>query len=40
MFNSIEKGGTPEEATGIILFLASLLSNHVSGQVIGMTGVI
>ncbi len=30
--------GTPEEAAGVILFLASPLSNYVSGQVIEVTG--
>jgi len=30
--------GTSEEAAGVILFLASPLSNYVSGQVIEMTG--
>jgi len=32
------RGGTPQEAAGVILFLASPLSNYVSGQVIEMTG--
>ncbi|ACL05598.1 MULTISPECIES: SDR family NAD(P)-dependent oxidoreductase [Desulfatibacillum] len=32
------RGGTPEEAAGVILFLASPLSNYVSGQCIEMTG--
>lgn len=32
------RGGTPEEAAGVILFLASPLSDYVSGQVIEMTG--
>jgi 3-oxoacyl-[acyl-carrier protein] reductase len=30
--------GTPQEAAGVILFLASPLSNYVSGQVIEVTG--
>lgn len=30
--------GTPEEAAGVILFLASPLANYVSGQVIEVTG--
>jgi 3-oxoacyl-[acyl-carrier protein] reductase len=30
--------GTPEEAAGVILFLASSLSDYVSGQVIEATG--
>ncbi|HKT11666.1 MAG TPA: SDR family oxidoreductase [Terriglobia bacterium] len=30
--------GTPEEAAGVIFFLASPLSNYVSGQVIEVTG--
>lgn len=30
--------GTPEEAAGVLLFLASPLSNYVSGQVIEVTG--
>ena len=30
--------GTPDEAADVILFLASPLSNYVSGQVIGVTG--
>ncbi|HEV2247910.1 MAG TPA: SDR family oxidoreductase [Terriglobia bacterium] len=30
--------GTPEEAAGVILFLASPLGNYVSGQVIEVTG--
>lgn len=32
------RGGTPDKAAGVILFLASPLSNYVSGQVIEMTG--
>ncbi|MHB1128395.1 MAG: SDR family oxidoreductase, partial [Bacillota bacterium] len=30
--------GTPEDAAGVMLFLASDLSNYVSGQVIKMNG--
>jgi 3-oxoacyl-[acyl-carrier protein] reductase len=30
--------GTPDEAAGVLLFLASPLSDYVSGQVIKVTG--
>jgi 3-oxoacyl-[acyl-carrier protein] reductase len=30
--------GAPQEAAGVILFLASPLSNYVSGQVLEVTG--
>jgi 3-oxoacyl-[acyl-carrier protein] reductase len=38
MIIPLGRAGTPEEAAGVILFLASPLSNYVSGQVIEMTG--
>jgi 3-oxoacyl-[acyl-carrier protein] reductase len=32
------RGGTPDEAGGVIVFFASYLSNYVSGQVLEVTG--
>lgn len=32
------RAGTPQEAAGVVLFLASPLSNYVSGQVLEVTG--
>lgn len=37
-FIPLGRGGTPEEAAGPVLFLASPLSNYVSGAVILVTG--
>jgi len=37
-FIPMGRGGTPEEAGGVIVFFASSLSNYVSGQVIEVTG--
>ncbi|MHB1128053.1 MAG: SDR family NAD(P)-dependent oxidoreductase [Bacillota bacterium] len=34
----LRRAGTPEDAAGVMLFLASDLSNYVSGQVIKMNG--
>jgi 3-oxoacyl-[acyl-carrier protein] reductase len=34
----MERPGTPEEAAGVLLFLASPLSNYVSGHCIEVTG--
>ena len=38
MMIPLGRAGTPEEAASVILFLASPLSNYVSGQVLEMTG--
>ena len=35
----LERPGTPDEAAGPVLFLASPLSNYVSGIVLEVTGV-
>ncbi|HME08807.1 MAG TPA: SDR family NAD(P)-dependent oxidoreductase [Bryobacteraceae bacterium] len=37
-FIPMGRGGTPEEAGGVIVFFASPLSNYVSGQVLEVTG--
>ena len=37
-FIPMGRGGTPEEAAGVIVFFASSLSNYVSGQVLEVTG--
>jgi 3-oxoacyl-[acyl-carrier protein] reductase len=34
----LQRAGTPEEAAGGILFLASPLADYVSGQVLNVSG--